>query len=405
FFVQAAGRVDRNSAYGLKSKYFFSPKVGFSYVMSEEGFWQDSFLGDLVSTFRVRAAYGTTGRSPTSGALATYNLSPFLVYSDGSVKPGVTPHDPGNDELKPERGTEIEAGFEAGLLNERVSLEVTYFDKTTTDVILRQPIAPSLGFDQDPYVNIGKLTNKGWEVAASARVLTMEDLGWELRGTLSTVKNNVVDLGGIEPFGTIRRTREGAPVNSFHTYVVKRVDEANDVAIVSDTLEFIGNTMPGWESTLTSTVNFMRYFTLYAQLDMRGDVLKRDFSADFRDRQFRNSPTWNYRDQLSADERLRRFGPFQTESGQSITFSQVNGMYITDSSYMRLREVSLTFSAPESIAQAMRARSASITLAGRNLKTWTDYTGLDPETTYVEGTEFFTVPAERRFSFRLSLTY
>jgi hypothetical protein len=72
---------------------------------------------------------------------------------------------------------------------------------------------------------------------------------------------------------------------------------------------------------------------------------------------------------------------------------------------MRLREVSLTFSAPESIAQAMRARSASITLAGRNLKTWTDYTGLDPETTYVEGTEFFTVPAERRFSFRLSLTY
>lgn len=404
-FMQVAGRLDRNSAYGVESKYFLSPKVGLSYVISDEAFWQDSPLGNLVSTFRVRGAYGTTGRSPTSGALATYNSAPFVLYSDASVHPGVTPHDPGNNELKPERGTEVEVGFEAGLLDERVSLEVTYFDKTTTDAILRKPIAPSLGFDQNPFVNIGKLTNKGFEIAASARVLTMQDLGWELRGTLATVKNEVVDMGGIEAFGTWRRTREGAPVNSFHTYVVKRVDEANEVAIVSDTLELIGNIIPGWESTLTSTVNFMRYFTLYAQVDLRGDVYKRDFSSDFRDRQFRISPTWIHRDELTADERLRRFGPFQTESGEDITFSQVNGMYITDASYVRLREVSLSIAAPESLAAALRARTASFTLAARNLKTWTDYTGIDPETNYIEGEEFFTVPAERRFSFRVSLTY
>jgi TonB-dependent starch-binding outer membrane protein SusC len=407
-FVQAAGRLDRNSAFGLSSKYFFSPKLGLSYVLSEENFWKNSFLGDVVSTMRVRGAYGTTGRSPTSGALATYNLSPYLNYNDATVKPGVTPQDPGNDALKPERGTELEMGFEAGLLNERVSLEVTYFDKTTRDAILREPIAPSLGFSQNPYVNIGEITNKGIEVASSARILTREDLGWELRGTLSTVKNNVVSLGGIAPFGTTKRTREGAPVGSFHDYVVKRVDEANNVAIVSDTLEFIGNVLPGWESTLTSTVNFLHYFTLYAQLDMRGDVLKQNFTDDFRDRQFRNSPTYAYRNDptfMSADERLRRFGPFKTESGQDITFSQVNGMYITDAGYKRLREVSLTYTAPERLASAMRARSASFTFAGHNLKTWTKYTGLDPETTYVSAEEFFTVPAEKRYTFRVSLTY
>ena len=80
-------------------------------------------------------------------------------------------------------------------------------------------------------------------------------------------------------------------------------------------------------------------------------------------------------------------------------------MYITDASYVRLREVSLSMSAPESLARALKARTASFTIAARNLKTWTDYTGLDPETTYVNGEEFFTVPAERRVSFRLSLTY
>lgn len=405
-FVQVAGRLDRNSSFGTESRYFFSPKVGVSYVVSDEGFWQDGALGDLVSTMRVRAAYGTTGRSPTDGALATYNLSPYVLYTDGSIHPGVTPDDPGNTELKPERGTELEVGFEAGLIDERLSLEVTYFSKTTTDAILRRPIPPSLGFDTNPYVNIGEITNKGFEVAASARVLTRDQLGWELRGTLATVKNEVVDLGDIAPFGTTTRTREGAPVNSFHTHVVRQVDVANDVAIVSDTLEFVGNTIPGWESTLTSTVNFLSNFTFYAQLDLRGDVYKRNFSDDFRDRQFRNSERYLRRDELlSDDERLRRFGPFQTESGESITFGNVNGAYMEDASYIRLREMSLSWQVPERLASAMRARSANVTIAARNLATWTDYSGLDPETTFREGTEFFTVPAEKRFSFRLSLTY
>ena len=87
-FMQVAGRLDRNSAYGVESQYFFSPKVGLSYVLSEEGFWQNSALGELISTFRVRGAYGTTGRSPTSGALATYNSSPFVLYSDGTRQAG-----------------------------------------------------------------------------------------------------------------------------------------------------------------------------------------------------------------------------------------------------------------------------------------------------------------------------
>ena len=404
-FFQVAGRLDRNSAFGVESQYFFSPKFGFSYVLSEEGFWQDSFLGNVVSTMRLRGAYGTTGRSPTSGALATYNTSPFVLYTDGSIQPGVTPNDPGNNALKPERGTEVEVGFEAGLIDERVSLELTYFNKTTTDAILRRPIAPSLGFSTNPYVNIGQVSNKGFEIASSARIITRQDLGWELRATLATVKNNVDDLGDIEPFGTLTRTREGAPVGSFHTQVVRSVDEAGGFAVVSDTLEFIGNTLPGWESTVSTTVNFLSYFTLYAQLDMRGDVYRRNFSDDFRDRQFRNSERYVYRNDLSADERIRRFGPFKNESGQTVTFGNVNEMYVEDASYARLREVSLSIRAPESMASVLRARSASFTFAARNLKTWTDYTGLDPETTYSDSTEFFTVPAEKRFSFRLSLTY
>ena len=93
------------------------------------------------------------------------------------------------------------------------------------------------------------------------------------------------------------------------------------------------------------------------------------------------------------------------ENGESLSFGNVNEMYIEDASYIRLREVALSYSAPESVARLMRAKSASFTLAGRNLALWTDYSGLDPETTFSDTTEFFTVPAERRLSFRVSLTY
>ncbi|HSL71247.1 MAG TPA: TonB-dependent receptor, partial [Longimicrobiales bacterium] len=408
-YVQLAGRLDRNSAFGAESKYFFSPRVGASYVLSDESFWQNSGLGSAVNTFRLRAAYGTTGRSPTTGALATYDPDVYVLPASAAIQPGVTPQNPGNSALKPERGTELEAGFEAGLLNDRLSLEVTYFNKKTNDAILERPIAPSLGFDDDPFVNIGEIVNRGLEISATARILTLPQLGWETNLTFNTLHNEVTDLGDVDPFGTQYRTREGAPVGSFHTYVVRSVDVANNVAIVSNDLEFVGNVLPGWEGTFGSTVNFLGNFTAYAQLDFRGDVYRYEGSAQFRDRQFRNSANWVFRNDttfMSAEERLRRFGPFKKENGETITFGNVGGAYIEDASFLRLREVSLSYRIPESFAaRFMRARDASISVAGRNLAVWTGYSGLDPETIYASNTEFFTVPADRRFLLRVSASY
>jgi TonB-linked SusC/RagA family outer membrane protein len=403
-YFQLAGRLDRNSAFGAESQYFFSPRVGVSYVISDESFWRP--LAAAVSTFRLRAAYGTTGRSPTSGTRATYEPASNVLPSE-VLEPGVVPEDPGNTGLKPERGTEIEAGFEAGLFNERVSLEATYFHKTTSDVILRRPIAPSLGFNQNPYVNIGKVLNRGVELAATARLVTLPSLGWEARLTFATLHNEVLDMGGVEPFGTTYRTREGAPVGSFHSFRIRHVDVAKDTAFVSNDLEFVGNVLPGWEGTAGTTVNFLRGFTLYGQFDFRGDVLRFEGSAQFRDRQFRNSERWVRRNDtsfMSAEERLRRFGPFRNEKGETVTFGNVNEEYIEDASFVRLRELSLAYRIPtEFAARYLRVREAGISVAGRNLVTWTPYSGLDPETIYQNNTEFFTVPADRRWLVRLTV--
>ncbi len=405
-YLQAAARLDRNSSFGTKSQYFLSPRVGFSYVISEEDFWKNG-IGHLIPTMRLRAAYGTTGRSPTDGALALYNPTPYALVS-GATQPGVVPYDPGNENLKPERGTELEAGLEAGALNDRLSLDLTYFDKTTSDAILRRPIAPSLGFSQNPYVNIGKIVNRGFEVALTGRILTLENAGLESRLSLNTLHNEVTSLGGIAPFGTLNRVEEGYPVNAWFSYRIKNVDTQAGRVTVGDSLEFVGNTLPGWEGTFSSTLNLFKHLTLYGLVDFHGNVRRYNGSGQFRERQFRNDANFIVPDKLSPEERLRRFGPFFDSNGNPVTFGNVNEAYIEDGSYARFREVSVSYHLPESLTRRLiHMQDATLSVAGRNLATWTNFTGLDPETVnyFGDNYEFFTIPADKRWVVRLNVRY
>src|SRR5690606_30437240 len=112
------------SAFGSDVGTFYLPKVGFSYVVSEEDFWQNSL--PWVQTMRLRGAYGTTGRSPASGAaLQTYNTARFVTDA-GVVELGIVPGNPGNPGLKPERGKEFEFGADVGFLDGRLGGELTY---------------------------------------------------------------------------------------------------------------------------------------------------------------------------------------------------------------------------------------------------------------------------------------
>ena len=137
-FVTAGLRVDNNSAFGDDFKWVTYPKVSASWVVSEEPFWQ---LGDKINTLRLRAAYGESGRQPAAfSALRTFSTTP----GPGGVIT-VTPGSAGNPELRPERGKEIELGFETGLFK-RLTLSFTYFNKRTIDEIVSQTVAPSSGF-------------------------------------------------------------------------------------------------------------------------------------------------------------------------------------------------------------------------------------------------------------------
>ncbi len=419
--VNVGARMDANSSFGNTSEWFFLPKAGISYVISQEPWWN---LG-LINTFRLRAAYGVSGRSPSPGAsLNTLTATPYML--GGAVQQGAILRNPGNDSLKAERGEEIEFGFDAGFLNDRVGLEMTYYVKTSKDLLLERPLPGSEGYSFNPFVNIGELKNKGLEVAFTAQPISSQNLGWDFRVGFSTLDSKITDMGGILPFGTTNRFMEGQQPGVFVGNRIRSIDETTGIVTVSDDLEPIGNLNPAYEGNFSTNLTLFRNLRLYASLDGKGDFYIYNNTAFFRETQSVRSDNRLDPDKLSRLERLRRYG--NPTAGQpafvrerlvsgfptTATVNEVRDAFVEKGDFLKLREVSVTYTLPTGLASAFRASGASITLAGQNLATWTNYSGFDPEVisniaatglNAFTRTDFLTLPTPRRFIVRLNAQF
>jgi TonB-linked SusC/RagA family outer membrane protein len=411
-YGQLGARVDNASSFGKESHWVFLPKVGVSWVASEEPFWKSNFL----NTLRLRAAWGSTGRIPGPGAaLTTLAPAPFL---DGTiVSPGAVPQNPGNDSLRFERGQEFEAGFDLGLMQDRVSVELTYFNKVSKDLILQQPLPPSLGFTQNRFVNIGSMVNRGFEIAVTALPVNNPNVSWDLRLGANTLHNEVTDMGGIPAFGTLNRVEEGLQLGAWITNRILSIDDQTGVVTVDSIPTFFGNVLPTFEGNLSTTITLFRNFRIYGSFDTKRGYKVRNFTDFFRETQLVRSDNRLDTLKLSRHERLRRYGnptagqpAFVTPSGVGKTVNDVQEAYIQDGDFVRFREFSVTYTLPFTVARAFRAQAASVTISGQNLKLWTNYEGYDPEVVSNAGAafnrdDFFTQPPVRRWIARVNLTF
>jgi TonB-linked SusC/RagA family outer membrane protein len=416
-YVQIGARLDRNSAFGSKVGSFFLPKAGVSYVLSQESFWRR--FAELIPTFRLRAAYGTTGRSPSgAAALQTYSRSNY-VTDGGLVLPGVSPGNPGNPNLRPERGTEFEGGVDAGFLHDRVGLELTYFNKTSTNLLFTQPIAVSSGFTAGPLVNIGEVVNRGLEVSVRATAIDRKDVGFDVGLNLNTLVNKIVSMGNIPPFVTTNNQcfKPGVEIAAWCVPRVSSVDTIAHRSIVSDTAQLAGGQLPKVTGSINGTLTLFHSLHISTQLDGKFAYYLWNATRDFRDRTVSppNSADVNLpSDQggYSAYERQRRLGPFYAQSsGASVGAALVRGPYIVPGDFVRLREVSMTWSLPSRLLRALHLESSAISVGGRNLALWTRYDGWDPEViggpdvTTPFLADVFTIPQSRRVFARLNVQY
>jgi TonB-dependent starch-binding outer membrane protein SusC len=416
-FLQVGLRADRNSAFGADVGTFYLPKFGASWVISREPFWRD-FL-TTVPTLRLRAAYGTTGRSPSSGAVQTFAASKF-VNESGAVELGVSPADPGNPDLKPERGKELEAGFEAGFFNDRVGFELTYFNKRSADLIVAVPTAPSSGFGGS-IANIGEVENTGFEFLLRANPVSSPAFSWDATLSGSTLHNEILELGTVGTFiSNSRAFTQGRQIAAFWVHRVRSVDVAANRAITSDTAEFSGNQLPTFQATLANTITLFRSFRVYALLETKKGYYAYNVNQENRDRARLNSAEAQLpADQggYSPEERLRRLGPYFGETtNASVGVANVHDAYIQKADHIRLREVSVTWSVPASLLRTARVAGASITLGGRNLALWkSEYEGDDPDVLGLGGSasgvnqlfnaDVFTTPPSRRYVVRLNVQF
>jgi hypothetical protein len=187
FFITGALRFDGNSAFGEALDPEIYPKVSATWTISDEDFWNV----EAVNSLRFRAAYGSSGRQPTTFARITrYKIAEGPVGNPAFAQSGS-----GNDVVRPEVSTELEVGFDLALFDGRVSSEFTYFRSKTTDALLSVPQAPSFGAVGNIQSNLGRIDNWGWEESLNIQAYQSDAISFSLNLTGTHTDNMIMDIG------------------------------------------------------------------------------------------------------------------------------------------------------------------------------------------------------------------
>jgi TonB-linked SusC/RagA family outer membrane protein len=421
-FVTGAVRSDKNSAFGADFKRVYYPKAAISWVVSDESFFpRPNFLNQL----RLRTAYGASGVQPgTTDAVQFYSSTTGRGESGDFT--GVVFTTLGNRNLKPERSTELELGIDGTFWNNRLSTEVTYYSKSSKDALVSRILPPSLGTGATArFENLGDVTNKGVEALINARLIQMRQFGWDITLNGSTNDNKLVTLGGVPNIVTSStlQQREGYPLNGWWSRkllgyqdkdgngiitntgcaALQKDNTAACEILVSDTTMYLGQSQPKYEASVTTGFDLLnRRLRLSGLFDYKGG-----FKNYNNTERIRCASRFNCAGLISKNASL--FQQARTVMVREHASRSVAG-FIENGDFIRFRELSLSYTAPESFAaRYLRARSLVASASVRNVGVpWTKYTGVDPEaygTTGDAPSEFQAFAPPTYFSFRLNLGF
>jgi len=420
-FLTLAGRIDGASTFSEANRQQFYPKASATYNISDADFW--SGLEDVISSLKLRTAWGQSG-----GLTA---LKPYKVYTNyntgmysGNI--GLYPESNlGSADLKPERQTELELGFDMVLLNDRVGLEFSYYNQNIEDLLMPHDLSPTSGY-ATRIDNIGSMTNKGYEIALKTKPVK-GPLSWDLSGTFSTNKNNVTHVeGGKLSVGfwgsSVAITDQ--PLGVFYGTFIARDSNGNEVLDASGRVQkALGHYEEITLSDGETYLNAVQDFDEFGQ--PVGATLKKvvgdpnpDFIASisnsfkYKDFGFRFQFDMSQGNEaLSWDKRMGYLFAGGESAGEELSNPDIPkgyntpkfGIYesfVEDASYVKLREVALTYSLK---LNKSYLNDIQFTASGNNLVSWDNHWGFDPETNTggqlngVMGQQMATVPIPRVF--------
>jgi TonB-dependent starch-binding outer membrane protein SusC len=455
-FLTGGVRYDEHSAFGETAGGAFYPKASISIVPSQLDRWR----GDRLSTFRVRAAIGQSGLQP--GAFDKFTTFIPLAAETG---PGVAPGNLGNEDLRPERSTEWEVGSEFGILQDRASLDVTYWNRVVQDLLVDRQFAPSGGFRFRQLDNIGEMTAHGVDIGTRAILASSPRFSLSVFANGAWLRERITDMGGaaaVKVGGAYPRyrqyTREGYAPGSFFGPILQNVtypinlhgncmEPTRDELLAylsqprspdalrplvqhcgtgQELLNYIGKPQPNWQGGFGADVSFLRNWQLTTLFEYRaGDFYIHDLSGEFRNAHpliGRNRADVAQVEATlmnpasTAEQRLDAALQWVNEFAGLTPFDGLNAIHKAD--FIRWRELSLTYNAPATLANRIGADRLSLTASGRNLHLWTKFPGIDPEISqdarsglggidnnFQDGTVAWGHPIPRRYTFSVQVGF
>jgi TonB-linked SusC/RagA family outer membrane protein len=452
-------RRDGSSRFGAAHRFGTFPSAAVLWRIGDEGFMQGQ---NVFSYLALRASYGVTGNQPLGNFAARGLFNGGSNYID---LPGISPSQLANPELRWEKTSQVNVGTDFSVLRDRLAVTVDYYDKRTDDLLVERPVPRTTGF-ATIWSNVGSMQNKGVELSATGRLFQSRDpagLTWSATVNVSRNRNKVTALFENQPIGGgfASRVEVGEPLGFFYGYVTDGLfqspaeicltqgaetsaqrnarcaaaglafqnaetgpgdirfrdlagggpngDQPDGLISAADRRK-IGSPWPDYEGGITNTVSFRGFdLSAFVQFSLGNDI----FNANGL-----------YMDQYGSfgdnhtTKALRRWTPTNTNTtepraidGDPNGNARTSDRFTEDGSFWRLKNVVIGYTLPASLASRLGYRTARVYVQAQNLLTSTDYSGFDPEVNtagqdaLLRGTDFYTLPQTRTFTFGFNLGF
>ncbi|HJS56444.1 MAG TPA: SusC/RagA family TonB-linked outer membrane protein, partial [Chitinophagaceae bacterium] len=401
YLIQGIVRRDGFSGFAENNKYGVFPSVSVGWIISREDFMQNM---NLVNFLKLRAGYGVIGnQTQRYTSIATVNTNTSYVFGDNSTSLfGQQVSTLGNPNLKWERTKGLDLGIDFAIMNNRLTGTIDYYNNYTNDLLFNVAVPDITGFTQFR-TNLGEIHNTGWEAALTGNIMRTKDLNWSATFSIWRNNNEVTHLTGVDangdgieddivssnlfigkslgviynyqagPIYQLTDTRlPGFPVGSLSV-----VDQDKNGMINAVDRAFLGRTEPAYSMSLYNTVSYKGLTFSFMLNSIQGGndgYLGNSVRAYFRD------------DNGIRNNELKGVDYWSPTNPTGIHPRVVDGTrplieppVYKKRSFVRLQDVSLGYSLPASIISKIKAQAFSIYVSGKNLVTWTDWEGWDPE--------------------------
>lgn len=417
YLFTATARRDGSSVMGGNTdKYGLFPSFAVGWNIIREDFMASQ---KFVNNLKLRGSYGKSGNEaiPVYGTVTTSVTNRFPFNGTSTI--GVLASNLGNGDLHWEEAKTLNLGVDFTILNNRLNGTVDFYHTQTSDLLLRRNLPIITGYS-NILDNLGETENKGIEITLNGDIVSGKNFKWQATVNFSSNKNKIVDLYGDKQSDIGNRWFIGEPISVIYDYKLvgvwqegedasqwdpgvrpgdlKFADINNDKKITADDRMVLGQTAPKWVGGLTNTFHFNNFHL---------NIFLQTFQGALR-----NNVTLTYADEAGRMNIPAETGYWTAEnksnSRPSLRYTNSRGYgYASDNSYTRIKDISLSYVFAQSALDKLKLGGLTLYVSGRNLYTFTNWVGWDPEFNYsFRGSGDWTnnYPQTRSFVFGVNVT-